>query len=250
MTDPTFPTILADPNWEYQNFGAKKHGAARGHYTGSGVEYIASIPVQRWARKDTILFLWATLPKLDQAIDVMRAWGFQLVSAIPWVKTVPSKAELAKGIGFWHHGAGELLLECRRGKAKGPVYEKGEEKPDAIVYDNYEDSGPLPTNLPTRVFYSRRAGHSRKPLSLVEWIEAKFPGPRLELFARDTRVGWETWGHETGYHLGPDGVTRYVDAVDSGEVEPIEDGPAELRRKLWTPTPIQVDDRPSEPTVK
>ena len=229
MTDPTFPTILADPNWEYQNFGAKKHGAARGHYTGSGVEYIASIPVQRWARKDTILFLWATLPKLDQAIDVMRAWGFSLVSAVPWVKTVPGNGELAKGIGFWHYGTSEVLLECRCGNAKGPAYEKGDEKPDALLtWDG---------DLGERVFYARRAGHSRKPLSLIEWIEARFPGPLLELFARDTRVGWETWGHETGYHLGPKGVSRYADAISSGEVEPKPDGPAELRRKLWTPTP-------------
>lgn len=187
----TFPTLLADPNWLYSQFGAKKHGAARSHYALSGIEAIKAIPVGRWARQDSILFLWATMPKLDQAIDVMRAWGFELVTSIPWVKTVPAKQELAKGIGFWVQSSAELLLVCRKGKAKAPAY-GSLKKPDGLLV------GGLAAYSRSRVFYSRRGAHSRKPLSLVEWIEGLFPGPLLELYARGNRPGWTCIGHQSG----------------------------------------------------
>jgi N6-adenosine-specific RNA methylase IME4 len=193
----TFATILADPDWAYNNYGAAKHGAARAHYAGSTVDFISQIPVRKWARKDSTLLLWATCPKLDQAIDVMRAWGFSLVTSFPWVKTVPSKAELAKGIGFWIYGSAELLLVCRQGKTPAPKYKKGE-KPDGLLVGEKGEC----------VFYARRGAHSRKPLSLIEWIESYLPGPLLELYARTTRPGWTSWGEDTGYWLDENGVHK------------------------------------------
>lgn len=199
----TFPTILADPPWEYDNFGAAKHGAARAHYSGSVVDVLGAIPVADMARKDAILLLWATNPKLDQAIDVMRAWGFDLVTAWPWIKTVPSSAEIARGIGFWVYGATELLLVCRRGKGKAPAYPLKADRVDGV--DPKPDG--LMVGYDERQFYSRRGPHSRKPLSLIEWIEAWMPGPYLELFARVSRPGWTCYGHDTGWHLDENGAT-------------------------------------------
>lgn len=203
----TFPTILADPNWGYQNFGAKKHGAARGHYAGSRVSDMQRIPVARFARKNAILLLWATFPKLDEAIDVMRAWGFELITAVPWVKTVPKQGELAKGIGFWTQSSAELLLICRRGNAKAPKY-GDEAKPDGLICGQQ------------RVFYARRGAHSRKPLSLIEWIEAYLPGPLLELYARGSRPGWTCIGHEasTPAHLCEAGAVPLQEAQRLGMI--------------------------------
>jgi len=196
----TFPTILADPDWRYQNYGQAMHGAARAHYPGSPLEEIASIPVAKWARRDSILLLWATLPMIDQAIDVMRAWGFELVTALPWVKTIPGQGEIKRGIGFWFQGAAELLLVCRRGKAKAPG--KQHERVMGLLWGEVPTEGGGPT------FYAPRGPHSRKPLSLVEWIESRLPGPYLELFARGNRPGWTCWGHETGWHLSEAGVEQ------------------------------------------
>ena len=193
MKSETFPTIVADPDWRYANFGAAKHGAARSHYAGSGVETISSIPVGRWARKDSILFLWATLPKIDQAIDVMRAWGFGLVTAVPWVKTAPKQGRIKTGIGFWFQSASELLLVCRKGKARAP---KNKEKALGLLWGERD----------SMVFLAPRGPHSRKPLSLTEWIESRMPGPYLELYSRVSRPGWTCWGHDTGWHLDSDGV--------------------------------------------
>lgn len=194
----TYSTLLVDPPWGYANFGQAKHGAARAHYAGTAVEAIGTVPVGDWARPSATLLLWATLPKLDEAIDVMRAWGFALVTALPWVKTHPPSAELAKGIGFWWHSTTELLLVCRRGKARAPRYRK-HEKPDGLLVGE-----PC-------VFYSRRGPHSRKPLPLIEWIEAYLPGPYLELYARTTRPGWTSYGHAIGHHLDARGVTPLED---------------------------------------
>jgi len=202
-----FPTIFADPNWAYDNFGAKKHGAARGHYSGSPVAHICALApvVQEMSRPDSTLLLWATLPKLDQAIDVMRAWGFHLVTSLPWVKTVPASAELAKGIGFWSYVPAEVLLICRRGHTGAPNYKKGE-KPDGLLVG---EKGRC-------VFYARRGAHSRKPLSLIEWTESYLPGPLLELFATGKRPGWTCYGWETGHWIDPTGIYRLKEAQRAG----------------------------------
>ena len=200
-----FATVMADPNWGYSNFGAKKHGAARGHYAGSTVEFLAALAptVQNLTRKDSTLLLWATMPKLDQAIDVMRAWGYRLVTSFPWVKTVPASAELAKGIGFWSYVPAEVMLVCRRGSTRAPKYRKGE-KPDGLLVGG------------AHVFYARRGAHSRKPLSLIEWVESYLPGPLLELFATGTRPGWTCYGWNTGHWIDPTGVFPLAEAQALG----------------------------------
>ncbi len=194
MTD-TFATIVADPDWRYQNFGAARHGAARAHYPGTEGTDIGAIPVSKWARPDSILLLWATGPKLDEAIDVMRRWGFSLVTVVPWIKTSPKAGDVRRGIGFWFQSCSELLLVCRRGKARAPAQErKGIKQLGLLVGDG------------DRSFWAPRGAHSRKPPSLSEWAEALLPGPRLELYARQQRPGWTCWGHDTGWHLSERGV--------------------------------------------
>lgn len=197
----TFRFIMADPDWKYDNWTSTKNGAAAAHFPGSSGDSIAEIPVSRWARRDTILFLWTTLPKLDIGIDVMRRWGFELITSIPWVKTAPKKGDIRRGIGFWVQQCAEVLLVCRvkGGTGKAPVQTL---KNIGLLVDG-EGRGPNP------VFYAPRASHSRKPLSLIEWIESTLPGPRLELYATGQRPGWECWGHNTGWHLCASGRERF-----------------------------------------
>lgn len=206
----TYQTIVADPNWGYQNFGAAKHGAAKAHYKGSTVEQISAVPVGQWARPDSILLLWATLPKLDEAIDVMRNWGFSLVTALPWTKTTPTSEDIKRGIGFWFYSTTELLLVCRKGKAKAPK-QKAATKPLGILTGEKSNA----------VFYAPLGPHSRKPLSLTEWIESTLPGPYLELYARVDRPGWTCYGNEIGWWLDERGATRLTkteeNLVDSSE---------------------------------
>jgi N6-adenosine-specific RNA methylase IME4 len=197
-----FRTILADPPWTYSNFGQAKHGAARAHYELMTLDQLAEIPVAReWAADDAFLLLWATWPKLDEAMALIARWGFRYVTGFPWVKTTPSSGEIRCGIGFYVQSASEFVLVARRG-------DLAREEDSPRVRGLLTGSDPV-------TFYAPIGKHSEKPVTLHEWAEATFPGPRLELFARRERPGWTTWGLDLGWRLGPLGVERCAPLVHS-----------------------------------
>lgn len=192
IVEHKFGVILADPNWEYDNWTDAKNGAAKSAYKCSATDEIASIPVgEQFAAKNCVLYLWSTLPKLEEAFQVGHAWGFEYVTAIPWFKTIPTTAELAVGVGFWAQGNAELLQVWRRGSPKRL-------RKYPVVGRLWGDD---------RAFYAPRKRHSEKPLLVHEWIEKTFPGPYLELYARKKREGWTCWGDELDFHLDKNGVT-------------------------------------------
>jgi N6-adenosine-specific RNA methylase IME4 len=195
--DGKYRVIYADPNWSYANFGAKDHGAAKAHYAGSTVEDICSVPVAKWTHpQGSLLFLWGTWPKLPEALKVMNAWGFDYITGLPWVKISPSSGNIRTGIGFWFQSTSEVLFVGRRGKAKAP--KRGEDPVLGLLCGS------------ERQFYAPVKEHSAKPLSLQDWIVAKFPGPYLELYARNKIHNWTSWGYDTGFELGPWGVRSLV----------------------------------------
>jgi N6-adenosine-specific RNA methylase IME4 len=122
------------------------------------------IPAAEWA----VLFLWATVPHLREAFQVLDAWGFEYVSNMAWVKD-------GIGLGQWVRNRHELLLIATRGNFPKP--QEGD-RPDSVIE-------------------AARREHSRKPDQAYEIIEAMYPGlPRIELFARHRREGWDAWGNE------------------------------------------------------
>lgn len=188
-----YRVILADPPWQYANYTSAVHGAAASAYETMPNEDIAAIPVSKWAHEDgCILAMWATWPKLADAMAVMAAWGFEFVTGWPWIKTLPERGEIRRGIGFWAQSTSEPMLIGRRGGGARPSYS--------------EPLMGLLTGEP-RVFYAPRWEHSRKPLEIHEWLEGA-NGPHLELFARREREGWTCWGLDLGWRLGPHGVDR------------------------------------------
>ena len=188
-----FRTLVVDPPWRYDNFGQAKHGAASAHYETMDLEALAAIPVRRWAAEDAVLLLWATFPKLEEALELIDRWGFLYVTGWPWVKTTPSSGEIRCGIGFWVQSAAELVLLARAGdlpRKDGAPHERG-----LLVGEE-------------RTFYAPIGKHSEKPLGLHEWAEQTLPGPRLELFARAERADWTCWGLDLGWWLSERGVER------------------------------------------
>jgi len=189
--------ILADPNWLYGNFGAKKHGSPKTHYELAKSSDIAKIPVSQWAKKDCILLLCATWPKLKDAFQVAEGWGFnEYVTGLPWIKTTPSSGNIRTGIGFWWQSTSELVLVFRKGKPGCPDGNATKKrKPVKGLLCGSEGQ-----------FYAPVKEHSAKPLLLYDWAKAKLKGPYLELFARNTIQGWTCWGKDTGYWLDENGV--------------------------------------------
>jgi N6-adenosine-specific RNA methylase IME4 len=100
---------------------------------------------------------------------VLVAWGFEYKTNIVWVKD-------KIGLGYFVRNQHELLLVATRG----------------------DMPSPSPANRPPSVISAPRREHSRKPDEAYALIEAMYPAlPKLEMFARQRRPGWDVWGIET-----------------------------------------------------
>jgi len=171
--------IYADPGWKYDNEktgGSHKSGAAQ-KYTVMSVEEICRLPVPAIADKNSVLFLWATVPMLPEAFQVMHAWGFKYKTKITWHKTG------RLGLGYWFRGEVEELLFGVRGKIKA-------------------FRCPLPNFVEAPVL-----GHSEKPEEFRTLIEVATTRTikeqkRIELFARKRVSGWDVWGDQLDDQLG------------------------------------------------
>lgn len=172
-----YATIVADPPWRYQkdtSMGVKS-GGAEGQYPTLSMREIAALPVKPLAAQDAHLYLWVTVPRLygdrgDRSflpLDIMDAWGFEFKTMLTWVK--PGSG----GMGWYFRGQTEHILFGVRGKL------------------------PIPPAIRERnVIEAARSRHSKKPLSFFDLVERVSPGPYLELFAREKRIGWDSWGNE------------------------------------------------------
>jgi len=164
VTGP-FDVILADPPWRY-DFSGTKQREIENHYPTATLEEICShVPD---SSDDCVLLLWATAPKLMEAIDVMHAWGFKYKTQAIWDKQ-------KIGMGYWFRGQHEILMVATKGKASPP--------PDFARVSS--------------VFSEPRGRHSKKPECVYEWIERAFSDrKKLEMYCREPRAGWGVWGNE------------------------------------------------------
>lgn len=194
---PKFKAIIADPPWSYRSFSDARNGAVKAHYDTMELKDLAKLPVGDMAEKDCALFMWATWPKLKEAIELIEAWDFTLVSGMPWVKVTPSSGAVRRGIGFLVQSASECLLYARR----GTVRKKSKACPQIGLLT---DEAPV-------VFYAPVTKHSKKPEEIQEFVERQFFGPHLELFATRSRAGWTTLGLSCGWRLTPTGPERVAD---------------------------------------
>ena len=97
-----YSVIYADPPWNYAASGKTRN--VERHYRTMKPEDIYSLPVQDIAEDDCLLFLWATFPNLDVALETIRRWGFQYkTAAFVWVKRNRKSPSW-----FWVLGPGEL----------------------------------------------------------------------------------------------------------------------------------------------
>jgi N6-adenosine-specific RNA methylase IME4 len=160
-----FDVILADPPWQY-DFAETDSRKVENQYPTMSVEEIAALAVP--SADSAVLYLWATAPKLREALTVLSAWGFEYTTNLVWVKP-------QIGMGYWARGRHELLLVGTKG----------------------EPRVPKPANRPESVIESPRTRHSAKPDEVRRLIEKALPsGTRLQLFAREEWPGWTSWGNE------------------------------------------------------
>lgn len=181
-----FAAILADPPWAFKVWAKDTgHGrSAESHYATQGLDWIKSLPVADLAAPDCALFLWACMPQLPEALDVIAAWGFRFKTcAFTWAKTTRASTPTWAprwhiGLGYWTRANAELCLLATRGHPKR-----------------------LRADVRQLIVAPVRE-HSRKPEESRERIEQLVVGPYLELFARQARPGWVAWGNQTDRFAG------------------------------------------------
>lgn len=191
-----YKVIIADPPWKYvQNKGTER-GSAESAMTVMDIWDIRRIPVWQWADEDCFLFLWGTWPHLPDFATLPAFWNFAHITGLPWVKTYPNALfKPVTGIGTWFRGSSELLSVSRASEK-------------AHIPKGYESEIGLLCGEERQLWAAVQRPHSKKPSDIHELIERYFPGPYLELFAREQRPGWDCWGLDLGYELGKFGVRR------------------------------------------
>lgn len=123
-TENKYKIIYADPAWLYRDKAVAGGRGAGCHYTVTSLEDIKALPVEKLADDDSVLFMWVTMPFLEEAFDVMRSWGFEYKTcAFTWIKQNKKADTLFWGMGNWTT-FGELWLdgdyvgECYKAQAK------------------------------------------------------------------------------------------------------------------------------------
>ena len=178
-TDKKYKIIYADPPWKYNDKMKMQgvHGMIRGaesFYDTMTLDDIKKLPVKDICEKDAILFMWVTMPLLDKAFEVMRAWGFTYKTCgFCWVKRTKA-GKIHLGMGHYTRGNAELCLIGIKGK-----------KPQFL------------TRSLSQIVESEIREHSRKPDEVRDKIvELCGDISKIELFSRVAVEGWDRWGKE------------------------------------------------------
>lgn len=165
---------MADPPWALEwnaNIGTGRSGRPGLPYDTMTLEQICALPVPDLAEKSAHLWLWTTATFLWDAPRVALSWGFRPSYTLIWAKP-------GLGVGGRFRHTVEYFLFCERG-AQLPLTRR---------------------DLPTHYVWPS-SQHSAKPGAFYDLVEAVSPAPRVELFAREQRLGWDSWGNEALEHV-------------------------------------------------
>lgn len=205
-----YATIVADPPWPMPesgkrsggNLSSEPHTIAKGKHAGRvmasnttwwgtmegksvrlpyetmTLAEIAALPVSEIAEKNAHLYIWTTNRFLEDAYDIVRAWGFRPAQMLVWCK--PPQGV---GMGGAFTTTTEFVLFARRG---------------TLAHAARQDSSWWKWSRP---YENGHIAHSVKPEAFLDLVEQVSPAPRLEMFARRNRLGWDTWGNESLSHV-------------------------------------------------
>ncbi len=170
-----YRVIVADPPWRFgDNLPGPGRGAAKHYGTLSVPELctLRTVSPLRWASKNAVLFLWRVGAMQREALDVATYWGFgEPISEVVWIKTTAA-GRPRMGMGRTVRNAHEICLIFRRGRV------------------------PRKSAAVLSTIHAPRGEHSAKPEAFYRLVRRLYPGPRLELFARQRRPGFDAWGDE------------------------------------------------------
>lgn len=168
-----FGVIYADPPWAYND---KRHGETIGatgaehHYPTMTLSELKVLDIPSLCHTDCVLWMWATCPLLEDALELVKAWGFKYKAQFVWDK-------VGHNMGHYNSVRHELLFVCTRG---------------SMTPENVKLFDSVQTIEKTRK-------HSEKPEEFRDIINTLYPSSsKIELFRRgDAPEGWSVWGNES-----------------------------------------------------
>lgn len=157
---------MADPPWPNSVSDSSRFKALP--YPTMTIAEIASIPMRDIMEDNANLFLWSTNQMMPEALDLLKVWRLKFKMVITGVKSY--------GMGRPPLSATEHIIMASAGQPPRPFHE------DQIL--NW-------------FHWGKKLRHSEKPEAAYSLIESISPGmSRLEMFARKTRSGWDSWGNQ------------------------------------------------------
>lgn len=206
-----YRVLYADPPWSYGDrgmSGSKKPSGAASHYSTMTLDDIKALPVSLVTADDALCFMWATGPQLPAGLEVMAAWGFEFKTiAFTWVKTGTrdrSKAAAREALrrGGVHDAERMTALLGWLSPVLLPTFHFGQgsysrSNAEFVLLGKRGAGAPRVCASVRSEVLAKRRGHSEKPEEVAKRIEQLVGDvPRLELFARRHRPGWDVWGDE------------------------------------------------------
>lgn len=167
-----YKTIVIDPPWEHELTGSfkRENRAKTLPYKTMTLEQIKSLPISDYADIGCHIWLWTTNRMLRQSFEVLESWGFKYLTMITWVKT--------SGVGAYFANTTQHILF---GYYKKCLFTKARWKPTHFI------TKPV-----------GKGQHSVKPEESYQLIESISELPRIDIFARKERIGYDVIGDELG----------------------------------------------------
>ena len=179
-----YEIIYADPAWSFGDRLRSSKKKADGkmdyrelerHYDTMSIKEMCEIPVKNITAENSVLFMWTTDAHLEEAMKVINAWGFKYKTiGFVWNKKT-NKGNQVCFMGKWTMKGSEICLLATKGNAHSMI-----EKHNV-----------------RQLVEAERQKHSKKPDEVRNRI-VKLLGnrPRLEMFCRESKQGWDVWGNE------------------------------------------------------
>jgi N6-adenosine-specific RNA methylase IME4 len=174
-----YRTIVIDPPWPMPTGGPRGGSRVWNQGLPSALPYksmtiseIAALPIHDLAAADSCLYLWTVNAFLERSYELARIWLFRPSQILVW-----AKSPRGLGMGGAFTNTTEFVLFARRGRPQ--------------VIERVDSSW----------WNWKRGPHSVKPDAFLDLVERVSPAPRLEMFARRQRIGWDTWGNEALEHV-------------------------------------------------
>jgi N6-adenosine-specific RNA methylase IME4 len=186
LPEGPYKTIMADPPWAYDDDMPGPGRGSGSHYDTLHFGTILGMAPQigKAAAPAAHLYLWTTNSFLAEALQIVGAWGFTHKTVITWCKVTEEPR------GLPHEREEPQQIHPRIGMGH---YVRN--TTEHIIFATKGNLSTARNDVPN-VFFAERHEHSAKPDKAYRIAEELSPEPRLDLFSRQRRAGWDTWGDE------------------------------------------------------